>query len=215
VLKVFAYFLGALLLFISSPVQAAPINEAVLAGGCFWCLEHDLEKLPGVLDVQSGYAGGDKPNPTYQEVSAGGTNYVESVKVRFDPNKLSYETLLRSFWRNVDPTDGSGQFCDRGSSYRPVIFVADANQQKGAEASAAAARAELGSKKMLRVAIEPLKRFWPAENYHQNYAELNKAKYNFYRWSCGRDARLDAVWGKKARKGLMWSSLPLNPGGQR
>jgi peptide-methionine (S)-S-oxide reductase len=148
-------------------------------------------------------------------VSAGGTNYVESVKVRFDPNKLSYETLLRSFWRNVDPTDGSGQFCDRGSSYRPVIFVADANQQKGAEASAAAARAELGSKKVLRVAIEPLKRFWPAENYHQNYAELNKAKYNFYRWSCGRDARLDAVWGNKARKGVMWSSLPSNPGGQR
>jgi len=215
VLKGFACFLGALLLFISSPVQAAPINEAVLAGGCFWCLEHDLEKLPGVLDVQSGYAGGDKPNPTYQEVSAGGTNYVESVKVRFDPNKLSYETLLRSFWRNVDPTDGSGQFCDRGSSYRPVIFVADADQQKGAEASAAAARTELGSKKVLRVAIEPLKRFWPAENYHQNYAELNKPKYNFYRWSCGRDARLDAVWGKKARKGLMWSSLPLKPGGQR
>ena len=214
-LKGFACFLGALLLFISSPVQAAPINEAVLAGGCFWCVEHDLEKLPGVLDVQSGYAGGDKPNPTYQEVSAGGTNYVESVKVRFDPNKLSYENLLRSFWRNVDPTDGSGQFCDRGSSYRPVIFVADADQQKGAEASAAAARAELGSKKVLRVAIEPLKRFWPAENYHQNYAELNKAKYNFYRWSCGRDARLDAVWGKKARKGLMWSSLPLKPGGQR
>ena len=214
-LKGFACFLGALLLFIGSPVQAAPINEAVLAGGCFWCVEHDLEKLPGVLDVQSGYAGGDKPNPTYQEVSAGGTNYVESVKVRFDPNKLSYETLLRSFWRNVDPTDGSGQFCDRGSSYRPVIFVADADQQKGAEASAAAARAELGSKKVLRVAIEPLKRFWPAENYHQNYAELNKAKYNFYRWSCGRDARLDAVWGKKARKGLMWSSLPLKPGGQR
>ena len=214
-LKGFACFLGALLLFISSPVQAAPINEAVLAGGCFWCVEHDLEKLPGVLDVQSGYAGGDKPNPTYQEVSAGGTNYVESVKVRFDPNKLSYETLLRSFWRNVDPTDGSGQFCDRGSSYRPVIFVADADQQKGAEASVAAARAELGSKKVLRVAIEPLKRFWPAENYHQNYAELNKAKYNFYRWSCGRDARLDAVWGKKARKGLMWSSLPLKPGGQR
>jgi peptide-methionine (S)-S-oxide reductase len=215
VLKGFACFLGALLLFISSPVQAAPINEAVLAGGCFWCLEHDLEKLPGVLDVQSGYAGGDKPNPTYQEVSAGGTNYVESVKVRFDPNKLSYESLLRSFWRNVDPTDGSGQFCDRGSSYRPVIFVADADQKKGAEASAAAAKAELGSKKVLRVAIEPLKRFWPAENYHQNYAELNKAKYNFYRWSCGRDARLDAVWGKKARKGLMWSSLPLKPGGQR
>ncbi len=214
-LKGFACFLGALLLFISSPVQAAPINEAVLAGGCFWCLEHDLEKLPGVLDVQSGYAGGDKPNPTYQEVSAGGTNYVESVKVRFDPNKLSYESLLRSFWRNVDPTDGSGQFCDRGSSYRPVIFVADADQKKGAEASAAAAKAELGSKKVLRVAIEPLKRFWPAENYHQNYAELNKAKYNFYRWSCGRDARLDAVWGKKARKGLMWSSLPLKPGGQR
>lgn len=214
-LKGFACFLGALLLFISSPVQAAPINEAVLAGGCFWCLEHDLEKLPGVLDVQSGYAGGDKPNPTYQEVSAGGTNYVESVKVRFDPDKLSYETLLRSFWRNIDPTDGSGQFCDRGSSYRPVIFVADANQQKGAEASAAAARAELGSKKMLRVAIEPLKRFWSAENYHQNYAELNKAKYNFYRWSCGRDARLDAVWGNKARKGLMWSSLQSKPGGQR
>jgi peptide-methionine (S)-S-oxide reductase len=215
VFKALSCWFGVFLLLISQPVQAAPINQAVLAGGCFWCLEHDLEKLPGVLDVQSGYSGGDKPNPTYKQVSAGGTGYVESVAVRFDPEKLSYAALLRSYWRNVDPTDGNGQFCDRGDSYRPVIFVADASQRSTAEASAAAAKAELKSPKPLRVAIEPLKRFWPAEDYHQNYADLNKAKYNFYRWSCGRDARLDAVWGKKARKGVMWSSLPLKAGEPR
>jgi peptide-methionine (S)-S-oxide reductase len=209
--KAFICFFAAVLLFLASPVLAASSSEAVLAGGCFWCLEHDLGKLPGVLDAQSGYAGGDKPNPTYKEVSAGGTGYVESVKVRFDPNILSYATLLRSFWRNVDPTDGGGQFCDRGASYRPVIFVADAAQQQVAEASVAAAKGELGASKALQVAIEPLKRFWPAESYHQNYAERNRAKYSFYRWSCGRDRRLDAVWGSKARKGTMWSSLQAKP----
>ena len=133
----------ALLLTPWAPALAAT-EEAVLAGGCFWCLEHDLEELPGVLDVESGYSGGKKPNPTYQEVSAGGTGYQESVRVRFDNTKLRYEALLRAYWRNIDPFDGGGQFCDRGDSYRPVIFTTSATQAVEARNSLVAAARELG-----------------------------------------------------------------------
>ena len=192
------------------PAAAAPAapsyQEAVLAGGCFWCLEHDLEDLPGVLDVTSGYSGGSLANPSYRQVSAGGTGHQESVRVRFDPDRLSYPTLLRSYWRNVDALDGGGQFCDRGDSYRPVIFTADAKQQQQAEASAQAAARELGkSPSALKVRIQPLARFWPAEGYHQNYAKREPLKYGYYRWACGRDRRLDALWGKRARSGAPWA----------
>jgi peptide-methionine (S)-S-oxide reductase len=184
------------------PVQA---QEAVLAGGCFWCLEHDLETLPGVLEAQSGYSGGSVERPTYGQVSSGGTGHQEVVRVRFDPARMSYAALLRSYWRNIDPLDGGGQFCDRGSSYRPVIFTSGADQQTQAQASLRAAASELGRPaKALQVQIKPLKRFWPAETYHQNYAERNSLKYNYYRWACGRDRRLDAVWGKRARSGVAW-----------
>ena len=189
----------------AQPAQATPAREAVLAGGCFWCLEHDLEGLPGVLDVQSGYSGGSLANPSYRQVSAGGTGHQESVRVRFDPDRISYPTLLRAYWRNVDALDGGGQFCDRGDSYRPVIFTADAEQASQAQASARAAAKELGKPvSVLAVRIKPLERFWPAEGYHQNYAEREPIKYGYYRWACGRDRRLDALWGKRARSSAPW-----------
>ena len=192
-------------------VWAAEPEQAVFAGGCFWCLEHDLEVLPGVISAESGYSGGSTANPTYQQVSSGRTGHAESVLVRFDPDRISYETLLRAFWRNIDPLDGEGQFCDRGSSYRPVIFTASAEQLEQASESTRLARQELSSSKALAVAIEPLKRFWPAEDYHQDYAERQTLTYNFYRWRCGRDARLDAVWGEQARQPVVWKTAPAFP----
>ena len=199
----------------SSAVWAADPQQAVFAGGCFWCLEHDLEVLPGVISAESGYSGGSTANPTYQQVSSGRTGHAESVLVRFDPDRISYATLLRAFWRNVDPVDGEGQFCDRGSSYRPVIFTGSADQLDQANESARLAGQELGTSETLAVAIEPLKRFWPAEDYHQDYAERQALTYNFYRWRCGRDARLDAVWGEQARLPVVWktaTAFPTNAG---
>ena len=199
----------------SSVVWAADPQQAVFAGGCFWCLEHDLEVLPGVISAESGYSGGTTANPTYQQVSGGRTGHAESVLVRFDPDRISYATLLRAFWRNVDPLDGEGQFCDRGSSYRPVIFTGSADQLEQASESERLARQELGTSGALAVAIEPLKRFWPAEDYHQDYAERQALTYNFYRWRCGRDARLDAVWGEQARLPVVWktaTAFPTNAG---
>ena len=184
---------------------AAAVEEAVLAGGCFWCLEHDLEELPGVLSAESGYSGGTLRNPTYRQVSGGGTGHQEAVKVRFDNARISYATLLRAYWRNVDALDDGGQFCDRGSSYRPVIFTQGAAQQEQAQASLAAAARELGKPSAaIRVQIKPLKAFWPAETYHQNYAEHNAVKYRYYRWACGRDRRLDQLWGALARSAAPW-----------
>lgn len=201
-----ALLLSALLLVLGPVAPAlAATEEAVLAGGCFWCLEHDLEGLPGVLDVESGYSGGKLAKPTYRQVSSGGTGHQEVVRVRFDTTKLRYDALLRSYWRNVDPFDGGGQFCDRGESYKPVIFTTNASQAVEARNSLVAAARELGRPtSALKVAIRPLSRFWPAEEYHQNYARRNGLKYKYYRWSCGRDRRLDQVWGKRARSGVRW-----------
>jgi peptide-methionine (S)-S-oxide reductase len=197
------------LLLLAAPVLAAPAQEAVFAGGCFWCLEHDLEHLDGVLDAVSGYSGGRLANPTYRQVSAGGTGHQEVVRVRFDPDRIAYSTLLRAYWRNIDPLDGGGQFCDRGDSYRPVIFTVGPNQAREADQSSRQAARELGRPvSALAVAIRPLTKFWPAEGYHQNYAERNSVKYNYYRWACGRDRRLDAVWGVRARKALPWFAKP-------
>ncbi len=188
----------------AAPAWAAT-QVAVLAGGCFWCLEHDLEVLPGVLDVQSGYSGGTTQRPTYKQVSAGGTGHQEVVRVHFDDTRLSYDTLLRAYWRNVDPLDGGGQFCDRGTSYRPVIFTTTEAQAAAARRSRDAAARELGvAAGRLAVDIKPLVRFWPAETYHQDYARRNPVRYKVYRWNCGRDARLDAAWGERARSSRPW-----------
>ena len=180
-------------------------STAVFAGGCFWCLEHDLEELPGVLEATSGYSGGEVERPTYRQVSSETTGHQESVQVRFDPDQISYADLLRSYWRNVDSLDGGGQFCDRGDSYRPVIFTADDAQAQAAQSSAQSAAQELGvAVSELKVEIRPAARFWPAEGYHQNYAERNALKYNFYRFSCGRDRRLEELWGENARSDRPW-----------
>ena len=186
-------------------VWAETIEEAVLAGGCFWCLEHDLETVPGVISAESGYSGGHLDNPTYRAVSGETTGHQEVVRVRFDSDRLSYPSLLRHYWRNVDPLDGGGQFCDRGDSYRPVIFAAGGDQLTAAKASAASAARELEvDPAAVKVDIRSAARFWPAEDYHQNYAERNSLQYNYYRWACGRDRRLDAVWGPNAREGSPW-----------
>jgi peptide-methionine (S)-S-oxide reductase len=205
------WLLGPLLVLVLllAPAAAglAATEEAVLAGGCFWCLEHDLEDLPGVLDVESGYSGGRKANPSYGEVSAGGTGHQESVRVRFDNTKIRYEALLRAYWRQIDPFDGGGQFCDRGDSYRPVIFTTSANQAVEARNSLVAAARELGRPAAaIKVAVRPLAKFWPAETYHQNYARRNGLRYRYYRWACRRDQRLDAVWGVRARRGDRWQA---------
>ena len=196
------------LMLLSWPQQAmAELQTAVFAGGCFWCLEHDLEDLPGVREAVSGYSGGQLERPTYRQVSSETTGHQEAVQVRFDSDLISYAELLRSYWRNVDPLDGAGQFCDRGDSYRPVIFTADPVQAQAAEASAEAAARELGQpRSALKVELRPAARFWPAEGYHQNYAENNAVKYNFYRFSCGRDRRLDTVWGDNARSRNAWGN---------
>lgn len=210
--KVFSWLL-AIVVGLGTPLSvtaadletAAVLETAVFAGGCFWCMEHDLEQLPGVVDVVSGYSGGHVEQPSYQQVSRETTGHQEVVQVRFDPAQLRYGTLLRSYWRNIDPLDGEGQFCDRGDSYRPVIFTTDASQAHEAEASAQAAATELGQpRSALRVELRDAERFWPAEGYHQNYAETTTAKYKFYRFACGRDRRLDEVWGSKARTADEW-----------
>ncbi len=205
-----ALLLSLLLLLLGpAPGALAATEEAVLAGGCFWCLEHDLEKLPGVLDVVSGYSGGSLERPSYRQVSAGGTGHQEVVRVRFDTEKVRYSTLLRAYWRNIDPFDGRGQFCDKGDSYRPVIFTTNAQQMVEARNSAVAAARELGRPvSALKVVIKPLNRFWPAEGYHQNYAERNTLKYRYYRFACGRDRRLDQVWGAQARSDQPWKARP-------
>lgn len=200
-----------LLLIGAAPARAA-VQEAVLAGGCFWCLEHDLEGVPGVTSVVSGYSGGQLQNPSYRQVSSGGSGHQESVLVRFDDSRLSYAALLRAYWRNIDPLDGAGQFCDRGDSYRPVIFSEGPAQANEARRSLQAAARELGRPAAaIKVAIKPLQRFWPAEEYHQNYADRNPVRYNYYRWSCGRDRRLDSVWGNRARKGVEWHRAGRDP----
>ena len=172
-------------------------RTAVFAGGCFWCTESDFEKVPGVVEVVSGYTGGHVANPTYEEVSAGGTGHVEAVKVIYDPARVSYEQLLDWFWRHVDPTDAGGQFVDRGSQYRSVIFYADAGQRRLAEASKERLAASGRFKKPIVTEIVPLGPFYPAEKYHQGYARKNPVRYHWYRYFSERDQFLDKVWGKE------------------
>ena len=191
-------------IFCSPSFAIASPQTAVFAGGCFWCLEHDLEKLPGVSSVDSGYTGGDISEPTYRNH----LGHQEAVIVYFDPLKITYETILRSYWRNVDPLDGSGQFCDRGDAYRPVIFIKDKSQRSFAIQSSEQAAKELDKSIMsLKVEISDAKKFWLAEEYHQNFAKRNKLKYNFYRYSCGRDMRLEELWGERARTDKEWSKI--------
>jgi len=193
----------SLFLFISYPIGLYALDEtAIFAGGCFWCLEHDLEKLPGVITVESGYSGGDLINPTYRNHKG----HQEAVRVFFNSDKINYQTLLRAYWRNVDPLDGGGQFCDRGDSYRAVIFTDGQDQKVAAQQSLDNALKELNlPEEEIKIQIVPHKRFWLAEDYHQNYADLNALKYKFYRYSCGRDNRLQEIWRDKAGRTSPWA----------
>lgn len=169
----------------------AESKKAVFAGGCFWCMQSEFKDVKGVTGSLVGYAGGKEENPTYEQVGTGKTGHRESLEVTYDPAVVSYEKLLEVFWSNVDPLDAAGQFCDQGPQYKSGIFVADEAERKAAEASKVALQAKLG--KPVVTDILPAAKFWPAENYHQNYSETNPFKYRVYRTGCGRDGRLNEI----------------------
>jgi len=198
-LHVVDLFLGAR----ADPPAATPAGTevAIFAGGCFWCVESDFDKVPGVISTTSGYIGGTKVNPTYEQVSSGGTGHAESVKIVYDPKRVTYEKLLYVFWRNVDPLTKDGQFCDFGHQYRTAIFYVNDEQKRLAEASKAALEKSGRFKRPIVTEITKAGPFYPAETYHQDYYKKNPVRYNFYRFNCGRDARLDDLWGKEARGG--------------
>ncbi len=180
----------------------APVPEgsavATFAGGCFWCMEGPFDVLPGVLSTTSGYTGGQVANPTYEQVSAGGTGHAEAVQIVYDPARIRYEQLLEVFWHNIDPTTPDRQFCDRGSQYRPAIFVHDEAQRAAAQASLAALEQNKPFKAAIKTEIVDAAEFYPAEEYHQDYYVKNPIRYKFYRYNCGRDQRLEQLWGEAA-----------------
>ena len=178
------------------------LEAATFAGGCFWCVESDFDYVPGVVSTTSGYTGGDLVDPTYKRVSAGGTGHREAVRIVYDPTKTSYATLLDVFWRSVDPTDGGGQFCDRGESYQTAIFANSAEQKRLAEESKRALEASAMLDRPIVTPIELAGPFYPAEGYHQDYYEKNPIRYNFYRYRCGRDDRIEDLWGAEAFRGI-------------
>jgi peptide-methionine (S)-S-oxide reductase len=206
--RVFAQWLAVcalgLVAWASIPVLAAeggterPLATATFAGGCFWCMEPPFDKVDGVVSTISGYTGGQKVDPTYKEVSDGGTGHYEALQVRYDPSKVTYAQLLDIFWRNVDPLTADGQFCDKGSQYRAAIFVHDAEQRRLAEESKRKLVEAKRFEQPIVTEILPAATFYPAEEYHQDYYQKNPVRYRYYRYSCGRDARLKAVWGKDA-----------------
>jgi peptide-methionine (S)-S-oxide reductase len=169
---------------------------AIFAGGCFWCLEADFEKLPGVVEAESGYTGGQLKNPTYEQVSHGGSGHAESVRVYYDPQKVTYQQLLEYFWHHIDPTVQDRQFCDVGAQYRTAIFYQDPAQREAAEASLAALQ-KSGRFGHIYTEVVPAGQFYVAEDYHQDYYKKNPIRYSFYRRSCGRDARVEQVWNLK------------------
>jgi peptide-methionine (S)-S-oxide reductase len=172
--------------------------RAIFAGGCFWCVESDFDKVPGVISTTSGYTGGKTANPTYEQVSGNITGHAEAVEIVFDPAKVSYAQLVEHLWRTIDPTDKNGQFCDRGSPYRTGIFAVDAQQLKTAQVSLAALQKSKPFKEPVVTEIVLATAFYPAEEYHQNYYTKNPVRYKYYRTSCGRDARLKQLWGSQA-----------------
>ena len=190
-------FAAVLLAITPIPGQAQggrQLAKATFAGGCFWCMEGPFDKLDGVVSTTSGYTGGTKKNPTYEEVSSGGTGHAEAVQIVYDPAKISYEKLLEVFWHNIDPVAKNRQFCDAGTQYRSAIFVHDANQKRLAEASKTEIQKRF--KQPLATEIVQASAFYPAEDYHQDYYKKNPVRYKFYRSGCGRDARLEELWGK-------------------
>ena len=175
---------------------SAATETAVFAAGCFWCVEEAFDKVPGVVSTTSGYTAGRTRNPSYEDVSSGGTGHTEALQVVYDPAKVSYEALLATFWRNVDAVDAGGQFCDRGSQYRSGIYVRSPEQRRLAETSRAAVAAQLG--KPIATEIVAASEFYQAEGYHQDYYTKNPVRYKFYKWNCGRAQRLAQLWGESS-----------------
>jgi len=178
--------------------EPQPTAIATFAGGCFWCMQPPFEKLDGVLSTTVGYTGGHTKNPTYHEVSAGGTGHAESIQIVYDPAKISYTKLLDVFWHNVDPLTPDGQFCDHGDQYRTAIFYHDETQRRLAEESKRQLEDSKRFKAPIVTQIVPATEFYPAEEYHQKYHEKNPVRYEYYRWNCGRDHRLKQLWGAGA-----------------
>jgi peptide-methionine (S)-S-oxide reductase len=178
------------------PTATGGTAKATFAGGCFWCVEEVYDKVPGVISTTSGFMGGHAKNPTYEQVTTGRTGHAEAVQVEYDPAKVSYARLLEVYWRNVDPTQKDGQFCDYGSHYRTAIFFHDAEQQKLAEASRAALQKNKPFKGEIVTEIAKASPFYPAEGYHQDFHLKNPSRYKFYKTGCGREARLQQLWGK-------------------
>ncbi|WP_290934313.1 peptide-methionine (S)-S-oxide reductase MsrA [Hyphomonas sp.] len=178
---------------VSSP-NAKRLSTAVFAGGCFWCVEADFDKVDGVVSTISGYTGGTVANPTYKQVSHEKTGHYEAVKVTYDPDKVSYDALVDYYFHHIDPTDATGQFCDKGESYRSAVFVADASQREVAETEVSMIDASGVLGKPVVTQILDASTFWPAEDYHQDYYKKNPLKYRYYRTACGRDARVKKVW---------------------
>ena len=181
-----------------APPPAPGLAVATFAGGCFWCMEGPFDDLAGVVSTTSGYAGGTKDAPNYEEVSAGWTGHAESVRVVYDPKRVTYEQLLEVFWHNVDPLTKNAQFCDHGHQYRTAIFTQDEAQKAAAEASKKALDASHRFKQPIVTEITPAGKFWPAEDYHQDFYVKNPLRYRFYRAGCGRDPRLHELWGDQA-----------------
>jgi peptide-methionine (S)-S-oxide reductase len=190
--------IGLLFSFAASEAQQRAEAVATLAGGCFWCMEPPFDKLDGVSSTISGYIGGHLANPTYEQVSDGQTGHAEAVQVTYDPAVVSYERLLEVFWHNVDPLDAGGQFCDRGDQYRTAIFYHSEEQRRQAEASKLALKEAHALPGDIVTEIVQAGEFYPAEDYHQNYYERNPIRYNYYRFTCGRDRRLESLWGDSA-----------------
>lgn len=188
-----AFFSGSL-------ANAQTTAKALFAGGCFWCVESDFDKIPGVLSTTSGYSGGTTANPTYEQVSSNTTGHAEVVEVVYDPAKVSYQRLVEYFWHTIDPTVKDQQFCDRGTPYRSAIFAQNAEQLKVAQASRAALEKSKPFKEGIVTEIALASTFYPAEEYHQDYYKKNPLRYKYYRTNCGRDARLQQLWGALAGK---------------
>jgi peptide-methionine (S)-S-oxide reductase len=180
----------------AGPEAARKTETATFAGGCFWCVESDFDKVDGVLSTVSGFMGGTTPKPTYHQVTAGGTGHLEVVQITYDPAKVSYAKLVDYFWRTIDPYDAGGQFCDRGDSYRTAIFTHTPEQKAIAEASKKVLEASGPLKQPIATVVRDAGPFTAAEDYHQNFYQTNPVRYKFYRYGCGRDQRVEAVWGK-------------------
>jgi peptide-methionine (S)-S-oxide reductase len=180
----------------AKPAAPTQVAKATFAGGCFWCVEADFDKIDGVISTTSGYIGGRTTAPTYEQISTGTTGHTEAVEVVFDPSRVSYRRLVDYFWRTIDPTVDDRQFCDIGSQYRPAIFTHDAEQMRIAQESKAAVEKTKPFKAPILTPIAPATTFYPAEAYHQDYYLKNPLRYRYYRGGCGRDARLKALWGE-------------------